>query len=215
MNNIRILYLTKGLGKYQILSLVRVKITSPWGLKGHKNTFPCGLRPLGKVFLTFWPLGEVIFDPHAGEYFILTRPLGEVYHILPLLFISKVLTYENTPTRRSMILKNWKFLKLTEIFILQLPLEYENTPTRGSMISKNFVKLTFYTPTVAQCSQNFQNRNLRDIYSKIQNIFILFRRAFSKLKMSNHEDFSNTNSKFFLERFRNLGLFLFYSRNSP
>ena len=81
MNNTRILYLTKRLGKYKILSLVRVKITSPWGLQGHKNTFPCGLRPLGKVFLTFWPLGEVIFDPHAGEYFILTRPLGEVYHI--------------------------------------------------------------------------------------------------------------------------------------
>ena len=29
MNNIRILYLTKRLGKYKILSLVRVKITSP------------------------------------------------------------------------------------------------------------------------------------------------------------------------------------------
>jgi hypothetical protein len=32
--------------------------------------------------LTFGPLGEVIFTLTRDEYFILSRPLGEVYHIL-------------------------------------------------------------------------------------------------------------------------------------
>ena len=81
MNNTRILYFTKGLGKYKILIPCEGKNYFPLRPKGLKNTFPCGLRPLGNVFLTFGPLGEVIFTLTRDEYFILSRPLGEVYHI--------------------------------------------------------------------------------------------------------------------------------------
>ena len=45
MNYTRILYLTKGLGKYKILSLVRVKLLPLEAFKVIKNTSPCGLRP--------------------------------------------------------------------------------------------------------------------------------------------------------------------------
>ena len=62
-------------------SLVRVKITFPRGQKVIKY-FP--LRPTAareSIFDPFWPLGKVIFTLTRDEYFILTRPLGEVYHI--------------------------------------------------------------------------------------------------------------------------------------
>ena len=85
MNYTRILYFTKGLGKYKILIPCEGKNYFPLRPKGLKNTFPCGLRPLGNVFLTFGPLGEVIFTLTRDEYFILSRPLGEVYHILKYL----------------------------------------------------------------------------------------------------------------------------------
>ena len=51
MNHIRILYLTKGLGKYKILSLVRVKITSPRGLQGHKIPSLAAYGRSGRYFI--------------------------------------------------------------------------------------------------------------------------------------------------------------------
>ena len=89
MNYTRILYFTKGLGKYKILIPCEGKNYFPLRPKGLKNTFPCGLRPLGNVFLTFGPLGEVIFTLTRDEYFILPRPLGEVYHI-PMYYITVI-----------------------------------------------------------------------------------------------------------------------------
>ena len=91
MNYTRILYFTKGLGKYKILIPCEGKNYFPLRPKGLKNTFPCGLRPLGNVFLTFGPLGEVIFTLTRDEYFILSRPLGEVYHILTAEMYSNVI----------------------------------------------------------------------------------------------------------------------------
>ena len=65
----RILYFTKRLGNYEILSLVGVKIT-----------FPCGLRPLGKV---------IFLPPTRESISYLPAPLVK-YNIYHLRFCSNI-----------------------------------------------------------------------------------------------------------------------------
>ena len=71
-------YLTKRAGKYKILSRVRVKITSPRGQKGQKSLPERPQAAREGIFMTLKASRGSNFDPHKGEYFILTQPLGEV-----------------------------------------------------------------------------------------------------------------------------------------
>ena len=86
MNNIRILYLTKGLGKYKILIPCEGKNYFPLRPKGHKIL---SLAAYGRSGKYFWPLlasRESNFYPHLGWVFHTYPPpwWSIPYTILPL-----------------------------------------------------------------------------------------------------------------------------------